>query len=129
MYENLITQAEERVRRADERFEETGEWRIGDARSLISELTVALRNVVKAQQDGRLVVLPCKVGDEIFSFRWSIKNEKHEVTAGKVKNVRYDTADGIVTVSDGERYCIWGKTVFLTRSEAEAALGGKADEV
>lgn len=71
------------------------------------------------------VVLPCKVGDNIFSFNWSIENQTYEVCAGKAKNVRYDAIDGSVMVSDGERYCVWGKTVFLTRVEAEAALAGK----
>ena len=75
----------------------------------------------KAEQEGRLVVLPCKVGDEIYSFKWSIKNNQYEVHTGKVKSVRYEAYDGTVTVSDGERYCVWGKTVFLTREEAEQA--------
>ena len=86
-----------------------------------------LQEIAKAKADGRLVMLPCKVGDEIFSFKWSIKNEKYEVHTGKVKNVRYDSSDGLVTVSDGERYCVFGKTVFLTREEAEKALGGGGD--
>jgi len=71
------------------------------------------------------VRLPCKVGDEIFSFRWSINKQKHEVCAGKAKNVRYDSADSSVMVSDGELYRVWGKTVFLTREEAESALSAQ----
>ena len=83
---------------------------------------------VRAKADGRLVVLPCKVGDEIFSFKWSIKNEKYEVHTGKVKNVRCNSSDGLVMVSDGEMYRVLGKTVFLTRAEAEAVVKGDSHE-
>lgn len=76
----------------------------------------------KAKAEGRLVVLPCKVGDTIFTICWNIKNQKYEVCTGKVKNVRCDAADGSVMVSDGEHFRIWGKTVFLTREAAEKAL-------
>ncbi|WP_312281581.1 hypothetical protein [Oscillibacter sp.] len=81
-----------------------------------------LCELAEADKDGRCVVLPCKVGDDVFSFRWSIKAQKYEICTGKIKNVRHDTNGGLVTVSDGERYCIWGKTAFPTHSAAEAAL-------
>lgn len=81
----------------------------------------------KAQSERRLVVLPCEVGDDIFTKSWSIKNQKYEVFAGKVKNVRYDAIDGSVMVSDGEYYNEWGKDAFPSRQEAEAALGGDGD--
>lgn len=94
----------------------------------VQELKVSVKicedcwNHAQAKADGRLVVLPCKVGDVIFSHRWNIKNQKYEVHTGEVKNVRYDAADGSVSVSDGERYYYWGKTVFLTREAAEKAI-------
>lgn len=92
-----------------------------------ADMAVEALDLLKAKEEGRVIALPCKVGDEIFSFKWSIKNEKYEVHTGKVKNVRYDSSDGLVTVSDGERYCVFGKTVFLTREAAEKALGGGED--
>lgn len=85
--------------------------------------------LAKAEQEGRLVELPCKVGDKIFSHCWSIKNERYEICAGEIKNVRYDSVDRFIYVSDGLRYYVWGKTVFLTHQEAEKALereGGNA---
>ena len=88
----------------------------------IEQLESELSAYRTAEEQGLLVRLPCKVGDEIFSFRWSIKNQKHEVCTGKVKNVRYDSVDSSVMVSDGEYYRVWGKTVFPTREEAEEAL-------
>lgn len=75
-----------------------------------------------AEEQGRLPVLPCKVGDTIFSFRWNAKIEEYEVYGSVIKNVRYDSADGSVMVSDGERFHVWGKRAFSTREEAEKAL-------
>lgn len=81
----------------------------------------------RANAEGQLVVLPCKVGDTVFFTRWSFKNGKREIHTGIVRNVRYDSCDGTVSISDGEKYCIFGKTVFLTREAAEKALGGAED--
>lgn len=80
------------------------------------------KSIEDAEEQVRLAVLPCKVGDEIFSFRWNAKIEEYEVYAGEIKNVRYDSADGSVMVSDGERFRVWGKHAFSTREEAEKAL-------
>ena len=69
-----------------------------------------------------VVVLPCKVGDTVFSREWSYKNERYEIRSGQANSVRYEASDGYVMVSDGIQYGIYGKTVFLTREEAEKAL-------
>ena len=58
-----------------------------------------LAELEDAEEQGLLVRLPCKVGDTIFSFRWSIKNQKYEVCTGKVKNVRYDSVDSMDIVT------------------------------
>ena len=81
-----------------------------------------LESICAAEKYGRCYIAPCKVGDEMFSYRWDIKNEKYEVRTGNVKNVRYDAADNSVMLSDGEMYGVLGKTVFLAREAAEAAL-------
>ena len=60
----------------------------------------------KADKEGRVVVLPCKVGDTVYILRRA-----------------FDGADVV-----GETKLWWddipqlGKTVFLTREEAEKAL-------
>lgn len=96
---------------------------------IVEEIKIdRLQEIADAERDGRLVVLPCKVGDTIFSHCWNIKNQKYDVCTGRVKDVRYDAADGCVMVTDGERYRVLGKTVFLTRAEAEAALKGAENE-
>ena len=75
-----------------------------------------------AEESGLLVRLPCKVGDGMYSFLWNIQSEEYEVYSSKIKNVRYDSCDGSITVSDGERLIVWGKNAFSTREAAEAAL-------
>lgn len=77
----------------------------------------------KAEAEGHLVVLPCKVGDTVF---YAFENE--DVFCGKVYAI--STCDGTnwfsVRYDSGLRYDhTWdeiGKTVFLTREEAEAKL-------
>ncbi len=73
-----------------------------------------LRELVEAEKDGRLVVLPCKVGDTVFAA------EAKPVTTLSVVRVGV-YLEG--TEGEGwENLDNFGKTIFLTRSEAEAAL-------
>lgn len=118
MYTDLIAEAMERMTDADARFEETGEWQIGAARSLITRLTAALAAIDRDEQDGRLVVLPCKVGDKVYE-----PYPDGQIDVGRINRVCIDieATTGVFEVSD------IGKTVFLTRAEAEAALGGASD--
>lgn len=71
-----------------------------------------LRELSEADKDGRLVVLPCKVGDTVYILRRT-----------------FDGADVV-----GETELWWtdipqlGRTVFLTREEAEKALEAMKDD-
>ena len=84
--------------------------RLADLESLCSY--TRLRELAEADKDGRVVVLPCKVGDTVYILR--------------------RTFDGADVVGKTELW--WtdipqlGKTVFLTREEAEKALEGKRNE-
>ena len=78
-----------------------------------------VQELAKAKADGRLVVLPCKVGDSIYrpeglkySVFWTITN----VTIYPDEIVFTDDSDNIFTLDD------IGKTVFLTREAAKKAL-------
>ena len=91
-----------------------------------------IRDILQAEQAGRLVVLPCKVGDRVFHVR--------RVTQAEAKRMGAPTRHrGIVYYEDRpfaikEKLCTKsdyaqiGKTVFLTREEAEAALALKGGE-
>ena len=91
-----------------------------------------LEELAEADKDGRLVVLPCKVGDTVWVTRnpWTGKLLKKPLDAcvngmkmyshGLYVNLLFDTRK-INGTRDYEINHI-GKTVFLTREEAEAAL-------
>ena len=71
-----------------------------------------------ADQEGRVIVLPCKVGDTIWRLKRTFETYPD-------KSKPYTEADGFLLQD------IWnvGKNVFLTREEAEKALAemeGKA---
>ena len=84
-----------------------------------------IRELVEAEQDGRLVVLPCKVGDHV----WADGREAIVVWFFGYKTERYLHAQFFnnAEYTDIPFYEI-GKTVFLTREEAEAALALKGGE-
>lgn len=93
--------------------------------------------LLRAQADGRLVVLPCKVGDTLWVTRnpWTGKLLKKPLDAcvngmkmyshGLYVNLLFDTRK-INGTRDYEINHI-GKTVFLTREEAKAALEAMKD--
>lgn len=70
--------------------------------------------IVKAEQEGRLVVLPCKVGDTVYRT-WSVPGREPVITAHVMDEVEF-----IVKWTKH-----FGKTVFLTREEAEKAMEGQ----
>ena len=89
-----------------------------------------VQELAQAKADGRLVVLPCKVGDTVFTTRWwdDVK-EKCTDSKGKpfFRKIRKHKVTKEVFSPFGLDYIEWGKTVFLTREAAEKALGGGED--
>ena len=72
------------------------------------------RDIMEAERAGRLVVLPCKVGDTV----WRIKRSFEEWP---------DESEPFIEASVFLRQDLpnFGRSVFLTREEAERVLGGK----
>ena len=81
-----------------------------------------LKDYEDLEEQGRLIALPCKIGDTVWDIKWWDDTTetrvidgktyfrrvmKHKVTKSKFKLFDYDS---------------FGKTIFLTREEAEAAL-------
>ena len=75
-----------------------------------------LRELAEADKDGRVVVLPCKVGDTV----WRIKRTFEEYPD---KSKPYIEPDAFLL----QDVFNIGKTVFLTREEAEKALAEMED--
>lgn len=80
--------------------------RLGDGMTLMR-----LRELAVADQEGHVIVLPCKVGDTIWRLKRTFETYPD-------KSKPYTEADGFLLQD------IWnvGKNVFLTREEAEKAL-------
>lgn len=85
-----------------------------------------LRELAKADKDGRVIVLPCKVGHRVFAL---LDTDKH-ISECEVKQIGLGNEIGFVGLEPigarGREYGVslkgFGKTVFLTREEAEKAL-------
>lgn len=99
-----------------------------ESKTLTGQLALLnrIRDLAKADKDGRLVVLPCKVGDTLFRVFAG------EIFEHRVGSMKYFAIQGRWDV---ETYpfcpCVEssiGKTIFLTREEAEKALGAMKDE-
>ena len=88
-----------------------------------------IKEWIKADKDGRLVVLPCKVGQRVFAL---LDTDKH-ISECEVKQIGVGNEIGFVGIEPigarGREYGVsingFGKTVFLTREEAEAELKGR----
>ena len=85
-----------------------------------------LKELAEADREGRCVVLPCKIGDTVYEIQMEKITEKTIISIPFLlsKSVNHlclhaiNNRDALTTI-DTENL---GKTVFLTREEAEAAL-------
>ena len=80
-----------------------------------------LRELAEADKAGRLVVLPCKVGDGLWTFCSHPVEQVYSFTVTDISTLNGRTMlntsrCGVIDARDV------GKTVFLTREEAEEAL-------
>ena len=92
-----------------------------------------LKKYQEADKDGRLVVLPCKVGDRLYEVTGRKTISVYKVRAIRVELfglfIERDIVEGFVWQSlAGINAGEIGKTVFLTREEAEEALEAMKDE-
>ena len=89
------------------------DYALEESKTLTEQLALLnrIRDLAEADKDGRVAVLPCKVGDTVYILRRA-----------------FDGADVV-----GETKLWWddipqlGKTVFLTREEAEKVLEAMKD--
>jgi hypothetical protein len=86
-----------------------------------------LKKYQEADKEGRLVVLPCKVGDRLYEVTGRKTISVYKVRAIRVELfglfIEWDIVEGFVWQSlSGINAGEIGKTVFLTREEAEKAL-------
>lgn len=85
--------------------------------------------LLQAEAEGRLIVLPCKVGDTVYISEHRFAAQIEEIVIDAMSGITFNWAeydrgpeetelwdDGWFEPSD------FGKTVFLSRAEAEAAI-------
>ena len=85
-----------------------------------------LKELVEADRDGRCVVFPCKIGDTVYDIQMGKITEKTIISIPFLlsKSVNHlclhaiNNRDALTTIETENL----GKTVFLSREEAEAAL-------
>lgn len=75
-----------------------------------------VQELAQAEKDGRLVVLPYKIGDLVYRIAVRKKYLNHSMDTPYIKVIGIKTENALKYKSE------IGKTVFLTREEAEAAL-------
>lgn len=103
-------------------------YALKESKTLTEQLTLLkhIRELAEADKDGRLVVMPCKVGQRVFAL---LDTDKH-ISECEVKQIGLGNEIGFVGIEPigarGREYGVsikgFGKTVFLTREAAEAAL-------
>ena len=92
-----------------------------ESRKQLHEAKSELDKYRKAEKDGRMAVLPVKKGTKIFRV---VDIPEHKCQ-GRMRGHYFPSTKriykGVMQWEDGSDF---GKTVFLTREEAEAALKG-----
>ena len=85
-----------------------------------------LVELAEADKDGRVAVLPCKVGDTVWRI---VRDGEPHITRDEVRDMCFaddmtpcvELVGGRVTFTEK-----FGKTVFLSREEAERAMEGRS---
>ena len=117
-----------------------GEWRaMMAALNSIGGGYTRLRELAEADKDGRLVVLPCKVGGTLWVTGRDNVPREMELEAPDIRAVCTDEDNLCMSTCNRkpDGFCAYrlrndgadiGKTVFLTREEAEKALEAKSND-
>jgi hypothetical protein len=89
------------------------DYALKESKTLAEQLTLLhhIRELAEADKDGRALILPCKVGTKVYRIRYEIADYPDEPDL--------EIADTWFTPEYRDDI---GKTVFLTRAEAERAL-------
>ena len=108
-------------------------YALKESKTLTEQLALLehIRELAEADKDGRVVVLPCKVGDTVYMIEriFDIDNGvRDEICARKVIGHGGNNLNKLWLIGSGGICNVsifvseFGKTVFLTREEAERAI-------
>ena len=120
------------MERLTERFENGQVGVAGCGSPTFEDIYEKLATYEDAEEQGKLVKLPCKVGDKVFAENdcfGILEYEVDEIIIGR--SVTYRCSAYSEPIGDYSSECLdeiepdisdFGKTVFLTREEVEAKL-------
>ena len=110
------------------------DYALEESKTLTEQLALLnrIRDLAEADRAGLLVVLPCKVGDTLYEVTGRKTISEYRVKAIRVELfcvfIEWEIEKGFVWQSlSGITQNEIGKTVFLTREEAKAALEAMKD--
>lgn len=107
------------------------DYALKESKTLTEQLTLLhhIRELAEADKDGRVVVLPCRQGDELWTYCNHPVKRVYSFTVSDVSTLNGRTVLNTLGLGTIRPEAI-GKTVFRTREEAEKALAereGKKD--
>lgn len=94
----------------------------------VREWLEELQHYKDLEEQGRLIELPCKIGDTVWDIKWWDDTTETRVIDGKTyfrRVMKHKVTKSKFKLFDYENF---GKTVFLTKEEAEAALKGAEND-
>ena len=102
--------------------------RLADLESLCNY--TSLRELAEADKDGRVLILPCKVGDTVYTLEHVVDCDRThcEIIPRKITGIGGNALNKVWLVSAKSDYEVrispseFGILAFLTREEAEKAL-------
>lgn len=108
------------------------DYALKESKTLTEQLTLLkhIRELAEADKDGRVVVLPCRQGDELWTYCNQPVKRVYSFTVSDVSTLNGRTVLNTLGLGTIRPEDI-GKTVFMTREEAEKALAemeGKKDD-
>ena len=114
------------------------DYALEESKTLTEQLALLnrIRNLAEADKDGRVVALPCKVGDTVYVINRHLgqifANTVISISVGNSTDLKNYIKTKWVGERGNESIRKWtlrqvGRYVFLTREAAEAALEAKRD--
>ena len=99
------------------------DYALKESKTLTEQFTLLkhIRELAEADKDGRVVVLPCRQGDELWTYCNHPVKRVYSFTVSDVSTLNGRTVLNTLGLGTIRPEDI-GKTVFLTREEAEKAL-------
>ena len=128
--ENLLDKAAEAIERLTaenaalrEKVPLTEDAMINLAAQALGVVPIRLRELAEADKDGRVVMLPCRQGDELWTYCNHPVKRVYSFTVSDVSTLNGRTVLNTLGLGTIRPEDI-GKTVFRTREEAERAIQG-----